>query len=310
MRAARDADQAERRAMLNGVASVEDSAFDERVSGEADEEEAQLGEESPAWETRDATAERIVGSALEQIEHRASVLGGGYPFVIDNGGIKYRGSATGVYEICLATSLSPMAKVSGLPKPTVIFEWIARDILRLYIGPGSEGFRTGWPSHKLEKRERGVPRLFAQLNSLCKEFAWRPKAYLPTNPKPRDLKDAGLDIVVWKPFPDGRTCNLFALGQCACGWTDWENKFDDLNTTRLRSWFEGPTYVSPVRCFFVPFHIPNDGHLKQVAEHAGLPIDRARIVMLAEQNADSVKAVNKNALVDYQKIALAIAAVN
>jgi hypothetical protein len=215
-----------------------------------------------------------------------------------------------VYEICLATSLSPTAKLNGLPKPTIVFEWIARDVLRLYIGQGSKGFRTGWPSHRLERRERGATRLFAQLHGLCKEFAWRPKSYYPQNPKPRDLKDAGLDVVVWKPFGDGRACCLFALGQCACGWTDWENKFSDLNLGRLAGWFEGPTYAPPIRCFFVPFHIPNEGHLKQVAESAGLPIDRARIVMLAEQSADSIAVVKQDALVDYRKMAIAIAGAN
>lgn len=293
--------------MLNGAASVEDSGFDERVSGEADEEAIQLAGESPEWEKRDATAERIVGAALEQIEHRAATLGNSYPFLVEGGGLKYRGSATGVYEICLATSLSPTAKVTNLPKPTVVFEWIARDVLSLYVGPGSVGFRTGWPSHRLEKRERGTTRLFAQLHGLCKEFTWRPKSYLPTNPKPRDLKDAGLDIVVWKPFRDGRACSLFVLGQCACGWTDWENKFEDLSLTRLGKWFEGPTHAAPMRCFFVPFHIPNDGHLKDVAELAGVPIDRTRIVMLAEESADSIATVKKNALLDYRKMAFAIA---
>ncbi|MFO1477883.1 MAG: hypothetical protein U1F98_14710 [Verrucomicrobiota bacterium] len=307
LRAARDADQAERRAMLSGAASIEDSAFDERISGEVDDEAVQFGGDTPEWDKREAASERIVGAALEQIEYRVASLGSGYPFLIDGGGLKYRGSATGVYEICLATSLSPTAKVSSLPKPTVVFEWIARDILKLYLGPGSMGFRTGWPSHRLERRERGPARLFSQLHGLCNEFAWHPKSYLPTNPKPRDLKDAGLDVVVWKPFGDRRACSMFVLGQCACGWTDWENKFGDLCLKRLAAWFEGPTFAEPMRCFFVPFNIPNDAHLKHVAEFAGVPIDRTRIVMLAEENADSVASVKKNALVDYRKMAFAIA---
>jgi hypothetical protein len=125
-------------------------------------------------------------------------------------------------------------------------------------------------------------------------------------PKPRDLKDAGLDVVVWKDFGDGRTSILFALAQCACGRTDWETKVADLNLRRLANWFEGPTIAEPLRCFFVPFHIPNHAHLKEISGFAGVILDRARIAMVAEADVAAVQSIRADALIDYRKTAIAL----
>lgn len=308
--AAHDADQAERRAMLSGIASVEEAGFDERISGETENEMSPSTLDEPDWEQRDTQTENLVGGALEELERRQMMMGQIYPFDLKDGGLEYRGSATGIYEFCLSATLNVTGKVANLPRPTVVFEWLARDILKLYIGRGSQGFRTGWPSDKLENRGRGTLQLFKQLNELSGAFEWKPKSYLPAHPKPRHLKDAGLDVVVWKPFPDDRGCCLFALGQCACGRTDWQNKLEDLSLKRLRNWFEDPTAAEPLRCFLVPFHIPNRAHLHEVSSYAGVTLDRARLAMLAEQDQDAIEAVMQDALIDYHEAAFALAEVH
>jgi hypothetical protein len=310
LHAAYDADQAERRAMLAGIASVEDAAFDERIAAELENEETPQPVATPEWEQRDVQAEGLVGAAFEEVERRRAMMGDSYPFSVLDGAVVHKPSITGVYEICLATSLNPMANCENLPRPTVVFEWIAKDALTLYLGSGSEGFRTGWPSDRRETRERGTLRLFKELHSLCGEFAWRPREFLPVRPKPRDLKDAGLDVVVWKHFGDQRASCFFALGQCACGRTDWDHKLEDLSLKRLRNWFEGPTVSEPTRCFLVPFHIPNHAHLKEVASYAGVVLDRARIVMIAEKDDGSRQVILEKRLVNYHLVATAFAEVN
>lgn len=304
--AAHDADQAERRAVLMGASSMEDAALDQRISGELESEEGPQTAGLPEWERLNVQTEGLVGAALEEVERRLNIMEEAYPFELTEGGLIYRPSATGVYEVCLAASLDPMCTAEEYPKPTVIFEWVARDVLKLYIGSGSEGFRTGWPSDRRETRPRGTSKLFEELNSRCGDFVWRPRSYLPVRPKPRDLKDAGLDVVVWKHFGDRRTSILFALAQCACGRTDWETKVADLNLKRLANWFEGPTIAEPLRCFFVPFHIPNHAHLKEISGYAGLILDRARVTMVAEADVAAAQSIRGEALIDYHKAAVAL----
>jgi len=303
LKAAHDADQVEWRAVTNQLASAEGAAFDERVSGEIDDEFAPQ-ERGPEWDLREARLEGLVGATFEEIERRRCLMKAAYPFELADGGLVHRQSVTGVYEFCLAASLRPTAKYT--PKPTIVFEWIARDVLTLYMGNGSQALRTGWPSNRLEKRARGTIPLFKQLYQRCGEFSWKPRKHLPKHPKPKDFKDGGLDIVVWKPFQDGRTVSMFALGQCACGRTDWENKLRDLMPEDLSVWFEGPTFATPLRFFLVPFHIPNHGHLKMAAQKAGIIMDRARIVMVAEQDDSSRDFIVQSALVDYDASASAL----
>lgn len=305
LKTAHDADQVEARAVINHASSAEGAAFDERISGAIDDEFAPQ-ERGPEWDLREARLESVVGAALEEIERRKSIMKESYPFEVSDGGLVHRPSTTGVYEFCLATSLSPTASHATIPKPTVVFEWIARDALTLYVGGGSESFRAGWPSNRLEKRARGTIPLFNELNERCGEFEWKPRGHLPRHPKPKDFKDGGLDVVVWKPFHDGRCVSMFALGQCACGRTDWENKLRDLDPEDLADWFEGPTFAAPLRCFLVPFHIPNHAHLKKIARKAGVILDRARIAMLAEQQESSRKFIVHSALLDYHASALAL----
>lgn len=303
--AAHDADQAERRAILVGAASMEDTALDERISSELEAEETPPAAALPDWERQDIQTEGLVGAALEEVERRLEMMEEAYPFELVEGRLIYRPSATGVYETCLAASLGPTSTAEDFPKPTVTFEWIARDTLKLYLGNGSDGFRTGWPSDRREARPRGTTKLFQELHAKCGEFLWRPRSYLPVRPKPRHLKDAGLDVVVWKHFGDGRMSILFALAQCACGRTDWETKVADLDLKRLANWFEGPTIAEPVRCFFVPFHIPNHAHLKEISGYAGVIFDRARIAMLAEANAAAAQSITAAAFIDYKAAAVA-----
>ena len=68
---------------------------------------------------------------------------------------------------------------------------------------------------------------------------------------------------------------------------------------RLANWFEGPTAAEPIRFFLLPFHIPNNPHLRDIANFAGVVLDRARIVMIAEQNVAHAGFIDEETLVDY-----------
>jgi hypothetical protein len=48
------------------------------------------------------------------------------------------------------------------------------------------------------------------------------------------------------------------------------------------NWFRHLSVASPMRLFCIPHHIPNAAYFEEVNRSAGLTLDRARIVLLAE----------------------------
>ena len=293
-----DADQVELRAMLDGLASVEAGIEDERISGIVDDRLVDAGN---SWEERQVVLESLSGSVAEEIARRAELMKDAYPFVVRGGSISYRRSNTGVYELCLAAARNPKGIGEGRPHASTVFEWIARDVLALHVGTRSRGFRTGWPPHESEARGTRTKETFELLSQLCGEFQWSPAPNYPDDPPPKLLKDCGLDVVVWKPWPDGRLAHLFALGQCACGKNDINaNKGREMSMIRLANWLRPISYCSPVRCFLTAHHIPNTIALYDLSQEAGLVFDRARLAMLAESSPSAVKSATG---FDYHELA-------
>jgi hypothetical protein len=287
--AALDADQVETQAMLAGLAHLEQGIVDEKMAGVVDDSLVETGN---SWAERQSVLENLSGAVADEVDRRTKLMKGAYPFAIKAGtALEYRPSKTGVYEFCLAVARNPTGTLEGYPKASAIFEWIARDVLASYLGDDANGFRSGAPVYKSEGRGTGAKQTFAALQERCGEFCWSPEPNLPPDPSHQDLKDAGLDVVVWKPWPDGRLAQLFALGQCACGKNDiTANKGRELSLIRLGSWLRPVCHAPPIRCFLAAHHIPNTIELYNLSKETGLVFDRARIVLLAELSANRVKS--------------------
>jgi hypothetical protein len=272
-----------------GAANLEAGIEDEKMAGVVDDA---LVEPGNSWAERQCVLEQISGAIAEELERRATVMKGAYPFKITKGAsLAYEPSKTGVYEFCLAAATNPTGEVAGVPKASAIFELIARDVLASHLGNGTSGFRAGAPTYEFEKRGNCARESFQALEQQCGEFHWNPEPGFPDDPSYKDLKDAGLDVVVWKPWPDGRRAHLFAIGQCACGKNDINvNKGRELSWTRLSNWLRPICYAAPLRCFFAAHHIPNTMQLYDLSKEAGIVFDRARIALIAEAHPDRVKS--------------------
>jgi len=275
-----DADQVEREAIRTGTTSIEFGTEDERTSGAVDDA---LESEGNSWEERQNVLENLSGAVADEVHRRATIMGPSYPFTVTGGALEYAASQTGVYEFCLAASANPTGVFEGQPKASAVFEYIARDVIAVHIG-GGEGFRTGAPVYPSENRGKTTRETFAALNVLCGEFNWQPTAGFPTEPQHKDLKDAGLDVVVWKPWPDQRRGHLFVLGQCACGKSDIGGKARDLSLNRLGNWLRPVTHAQPVRAFLAAHHIPNSIQLYEISGEGGIVFDRARITIIAQSS--------------------------
>jgi len=92
----------------------------------------------------------------DELQRRAEMPGGGYPFNFDGRSLKYVGSRTLVYEFCLAVSRAESivkGRFVHLPRN---FERLSMIAARLYLGDGAEGVRLGWPTDKDDPA--GIPR--------------------------------------------------------------------------------------------------------------------------------------------------------
>src|SRR5436309_5648025 len=100
-----DADQVEASALKLGPgawAPIYTGISDQLMSGE-------LEEESPGRsnDTETLLEDRVV-KLLGEIESRRKILADNYPFVLseDKTSLQYRGSRSGIYEVCLAIALT------------------------------------------------------------------------------------------------------------------------------------------------------------------------------------------------------------
>ncbi len=278
-RVAANADQVEFAAISYGSCPFEAGIGDDRIADAMDSYEMPDPREVPAWAKYDATLDSATTHIADEIERRVMILGRSYPFRSAGSRIDYRPSRTLAYEFCLAASRAPSLSEGELKRIPIAFERLVRDIAICYLGRGAKGYRTGWPPDPHECRPARFREVIGRLHVLTGEWQWNPQPDKPQDPS--DVKDEGLDFVVWQPMPDRRVGQLFMIGQCACG-DNWEMKFSELNKVRLERWIRPLPRPFPVRVFATPRHIPNEAHLGEVNELAGLTLDRARIALLAE----------------------------
>ena|GEM_PF-790399 len=281
-RASGGADQVEFSAISHGSSNLEAGLKDDRIADALDDLEVVDPLDVPDWAEADSQYDTATGSIGDEIQRRLGILGSSYPFQVRGNTIAYKQSRTLAYEFCLAVSQSPSLSQGEFKRLPQAFERLSRDVIRCYIGRGSEGYRTGWPKDKFEPRPTRFRDVVNELHKRTGEWHWCPGPRLPPNPGHQHLKDAGIDFVVWKPMPDGRKGQLFLLGQCACG-DDWTEKFYDIDLNKLKeNWIRPLSAATPLRVFATPRHLPNDTEFAEINASAGLTIDRARIAVLAE----------------------------
>jgi hypothetical protein len=283
-RVAKDADQAEAAAIRYGTCNLEAGTYDDRIADALDDYELGDGQDVPRWATEDIKFDSAVSEIALEVRRRRDLLGKSYPFEVQENQLTYRQSATLAYEFCLAVSLAPTLREEQYVRLPRAFEFLVRDVLICFLGPNAEGYRTGWPGDDVDERPTRFKDLISLLHDRTGEFYWKPHPGLPDDPSHQDVKEEGMDVVVWKHLFDERPGKLFLLCQCACG-DDWVGKFHDIdaNLHKLGRWMHPVCWAHPMRVFATPRHIPNDAYLGQVNSEAGLTLDRSRLTLIAEQ---------------------------
>jgi len=221
-------------------------------------------------------SQRVSEDAFSEIEDRFSSCGGeekAYPYTVQGQYIELRKKPEeSIYLFLLL--LSQFGKDAGPPgiDAASLFEKVCIEAARSYFGVlnlGVEGYHFGAP-------RRSTPKKFADaLNEMCARMGEGVGCRLE-RPRVEDQKDAKLDLVVWRHFPDNRAGKLIGFGQCATG-NNWREKISELQPGAFcKLWMKDVLAVDPVRIFFVPFRIEKSRWLEAVL-YGGIIFDRCRI---------------------------------
>ena len=219
-------------------------------------------------EDEEIDEEIFVDDAFSELEDRSAACTESYPFEIGNSILQAQENLTPywAYIFCLFISWRGADRSEALRQPTQLFEEVAAVAAKGYVA--GESLKFGFP-------RRTLPRNFTEaLRKVCQELGegGGPRQR-PSSP---NAKDAGLDLIAWKPFPDERQAKIILFGQCAAGG-NWEGKLSELQPkvfidTHL---LEAPV-VDPLRGFFTPFRVRKIDWYEK-AKQAGILFDRCRI---------------------------------
>jgi hypothetical protein len=190
-----------------------------------------------------------LGMLFSEIARRRGLAEELYPFDVDEDGVEIRRrddvDAT-VYDFLLISSLerSPFRQEARFGEMNPAFDLLAREALRVYLGPGTVAVRFSWPTSD------GRPEPFPEAVTWLADEMNLPELSKKRNP---DKKDGGLDVAAWRPFRDGRPGFAVVLAQVTCEMT-YEAKAARIPINQWKGWIEfGST---PSTALVVPFAIP------------------------------------------------------
>ncbi len=248
----------------------------EPENGEAGEDVA----DEPERTERKSQYEAAADGAFLEVSDRVAACGGEetYPFEASDNYLAVREQTErSVYVFLLL--LSAFGHDAG-PTPgdgAKLFEELAAQAAQTYLG-GQMGLARskvfGFP-------RRLLPKDFGSaLDDLCRTLG--EGLGHRERPTSNDQKDAKLDVVAWREFPDSRRGKLIAFGQCATG-ANWAEKLTELQPPEwCRFWMRETPATLPVRFFFVPHRIAEKDWF-QTCVHGGVLFERCRIAHLVRE---------------------------
>lgn len=171
--------------------------------------------------------EADVALGLTTMQRRAALLGSAYPFIAGVGVAARQTAAERTWTALLLMSAeSPIRPSLDIPIAAAHLERIATAALTSIYGPGTSAVRFAWPS------EDGRP---AEFPEAIRWLAERMRVPLGTSYRSPYAKDGGVDVVAWRPFPDGRSGFPVLLGQCTLE-RDYTHKARDVDVRVWSGW--------------------------------------------------------------------------
>ncbi len=221
--------------------------------------------------------EECCAAVSTELGLRSKGAADGYPFTFNGSLLKQKDDSAKcvAYIFCLYLSYFNAAKKKHKNiYPDRIFEHVSRIAAQNYLD--GEAVRFGFPRVPSE-----IP---AQFNKAVVSFAGRLGEVSYNGKKAGKAKDDGLDVVVWKHFPDERGGKIILWGQCAAG-ADWDTKLSFDPDTFHKRWLHGHFLNPPLKSIFIP-HGVGTSRWDYFAAEARILFDRCRIASCAFGHAD------------------------
>jgi hypothetical protein len=230
------------------------------ASARSEEEQEEDISEEDLWE------DRIVLCVQEEIAGRRKHIGDGYPFRIDEKGESMRclkdiNDIGSVYLFCLFLSHAHDRTI--VPKKLAPrLNNIARNLFQACSTVAAGGFvegpaiSFGWPRPDKTAFLKALHRAYKLFGDGTPHEKPRPAAS-------KHIKDAGIDVIAWRPSIDGLPCTLYLIGQVASG-NDWVNKSVVADGKHFHKyWFKHQPASQHQDAMFMPFGLepvdPEDG---------------------------------------------------
>jgi hypothetical protein len=228
--------------------------------------------------SRGRRAEASADDAFAELRDRGEACRHGYPFRL-SGELLQAARTVERAPYTFLLLLSVFGTSAGPPDidGASLFEEVCAAAGASYLG----GRRAGARSMVFGAPRRASPAGFrAAVDHLCESIGegggCRQRIRL------RHQRDAKLDVVAWRSFPDRRAGQVIAFGQCATG-RSWTDKLHELQPRAFGAlWLRDPLAVDPLRLFFVPFRVSRE-RWEEASFHGGLLFDRCRIVAHSDE---------------------------
>lgn len=206
--------------------------------------------------------------ALAEIERRESAWGSLYPYMADADGVAVlRAPKCSLYFCLLVLSLQGTAvrDRKETPRSDALFDAISREAFRAWYSADAINF--GWPPR--DGRSASFPNAVA-------DAARALGVGIREEEIPTHLKDAGVDVIAWRPFRDERGGFQIILIQNTVQWS-FRKKAYDVRPLRWFAWLR--IGALPSVGFAVPFAIaPSDPWWLDVTDGTQLVMDRGRLL--------------------------------
>jgi hypothetical protein len=209
-----------------------------------------------------------VALGMTTMRRRARLLGSAYPFMAGAGIAARQEAPERVWTALLLMSAdSPVRASLDITAAAEHLERITAESVRTLYGPGTSSVRFGWPS------EDGRPADFSQAVQWLAQRMGVPTggAYRPPH-----MKDGGVDVVAWRPFPDGRSGFPVLLAQCTLE-KDFAHKAADIDLRLWSGWLAMD--VDPATALAIPDVVPAGEEWNRLAART-VVLDRIRLASL------------------------------
>ncbi len=217
-------------------------------------------------------AREFIEDCFQEIERHITWLGKVLPLSISGQKItrtvKSWKNSSG-YSYCLVLSLAawfPEWAISDKDynRQGLLFENLTAECLAIMFN-GWNVLPTGWARGRARKIHKVVHAVAAAIGESIGDVELVDK----------EENEAGLDIVCYRPFRDGRVGIPVYLVQCASG----KNYHDKLQTPNMKIWGKIVAFTyTPKRAFATPFAFIEDRFRKLCNRADGLLLDRCRLL--------------------------------